>query len=186
MLNYAWAVLGVAVVLFGTLFIVFPRIGFTFTPPSDTGELIVTHGVADGYELGAHQRPHRAARGLLLCRPAGNVGASHGGLCGHRHGGLESDPRHRRRRISRRARAQNTEELAVVYEQRIRELLANTPEASINLATEVGGPPTRSSYELNLVTNDLDNCCASASPKSAPSSRTTRTCATSRRAWQTA
>ena len=154
-LNYAWAVLGIAVLLFGTLFLVFPRIGFTFTPPSDTGELIVTLELPTGSSLERTNDLTTLVENYFFEDPLvefvqATVGSADIDT------GISSPARATIIAGLVEDRDQDTNDLAVVYERRIRELLSDYPEASISLATEIGGPPTRSSYELNLVTNDLD------------------------------
>ncbi len=156
-LGYAWAVLGVAALLLASLVFVFPRIGFNFTPPSDAGTLSVTLEMPTGTSLDRTNGVASQLESNLLSDPLVEqvqltVGA------GDATAGTGSSPERATFTVDLGdERERTTDELALVYEERLSEVLANTPEAELSVGTEEGGgPPTGSDYSLNLSSNDLD------------------------------
>ena len=154
-LGYAWVVLGVAALLLASLVFVFPRIGFNFTPPSDAGTLSVTLEMPTGTSLDRTNGVASQLESSLLSDPLVEqvqltVGA------GDATAGTGSSPERATFTVDLGdERERTTDELALVYEERLNEVLANTPEAALSVGTEEGGgPPTGSAYSLNLSSND--------------------------------
>lgn len=153
-LNYAWIVLGVAALLFSTLFFVFPRVGFVFTPPSDTGQLIITMELPTGTSLDQTNLLASRLENSLYASPLvetvqTTVGSSDAN-------GSSSPSRASITAELTEERERSTGELSVVFQRRLEAVLARNPEAEISIASEEGGAPTSSGYTLNLSSNDLE------------------------------
>ena len=154
-LNHAWIVLAAAALLFSTLFFVFPRIGFVFTPASDTGQLIVTMELPTGTSLERTNDLTAQLEDYLFADPLietvqTTVGSSDATT------GVSSPARASITAELSEEREQSTDELSVEFEQQLREVLAAYPEAEITIASQEGGALTSSGYTLNLSANDLE------------------------------
>ena len=154
-LGHAWIALGVAAVLFGTLFYVFPRIGFVFTPTSDTGQLIVTMELPTGTSLDQTNFLTNKLESNLFADPlVETVQTTVGG--GNAFGGASGPSRASITAELVEEREKTTDELTVTFEKQLRQVLASYPEAELSVASEAGGAPTSSGYSLSLASSDLD------------------------------
>ena len=156
-LGYAWAVLGLAALLLVSLVFVFPRIGFNFVPPSDSGTLSMTLELPTGTSLDRTNTVATRIENNLMSDPLveevqTTVGA------GDQDAGTNASPERATFTVDLGdARDRTTDELAVVFQERLDQALANIPEADLSVTSgDGGGPPTGSPFELNLASNDLD------------------------------
>lgn len=153
-LNRAWIVLGVAALLFGTLFFVFPRIGFVFTPPSDTGQLVITMELPTGTSLDQTNFLANTLETYLFADPLIETVQTTVGV-----GDTTGDSSPNRVSITAdlaKEREASTDELVVTFEERLGTVLAGYPEAKLSIASETGGAPTSDGYTLNLTSSDLE------------------------------
>ena len=156
-LNYAWAVLGVAALLLASLAFVFPRIGFNFVPPEDSGTLSITLELPTGASLDrTNAVASRLESSLLSDALVEEVQTTVG--AGDQAAGTGASPERASFTVDLTdERERSTDELALVFEERLNETLANSPEAELSVsAGEGGGPPTGSDFSLNLSANDLN------------------------------
>jgi HAE1 family hydrophobic/amphiphilic exporter-1 len=156
-LGHAWAVLLLAAALFGSLFVVFPQIGFNFQPPDDSGLVGVTLELPAGTSL---ERTNVLASELeraLLADPVVEtvqVTVGTGGILG---GSNAERARFTLQLVPKRERPLSTTAYIVALEDTLGELLRGTPEAEVAVANAgAGGPPGSSGYTLNLASNDLE------------------------------
>ena len=157
LLGHSWLILAGAALLLSSLAFVFPRLGFNFTPPSDSGTLSISLELPTGTSLDRTNLVASRIENQLLRDPlittvqvaVGSGGAGDGAILGGSSVELASITAE----LSPE-RDQTTPKLAPVYETRLRELLSDIPEASLRVAADQGGAPTRSGYELNLASND--------------------------------
>ena len=152
-LRYAWVVLGVAALLASTLIYVFPRIGFIFTPPSDTGQLIVTVELPTGTSLDQTNFLVNQLETYLFTDPLVETVQTTVGA-----GDTTGDSSPSRASITADltpARTASSEELAVTYEKRLGTVLADYPEAELSVASDANGGFTNAGYTLNLTSSDL-------------------------------
>ena len=148
-LGHAWIALGVAALLFGTLFYVFPRIGFIFTPTSDTGQLIITMELPTGTSLDQTNFLANKLESNLFADPlVETVQTTVGG--GDAFGGASGPSRASITAELVEEREQATEELVITFEKQLRQVLASYPEAELSIASEAGGAPTSSGYSLKF------------------------------------
>ena len=153
-LNYAWVVLGLAALLAGTLFFVFPRIGFIFTPPSDTGQLVITMELPTGTSLDQTNFLASELETYLFADPLVETVQTTVGV-----GDTAGDSSPNRASLTAdlvETRTASTEELAVTYEARLAAVLASYPEAELSVASEGGDAFTNAGYTLNLTSSDLE------------------------------
>ena len=153
-LNYAWVVLGFAALLAGTLFFVFPRIGFIFTPPSDTGQLVITMDLPTGTSLDQTNLLASELETFLFADPLVETVQTTVGV-----GDTTGDSSPSRASLTAdlvEVRTASTDELAVTYEARLGTVLAGYPEAELSVASEGGDGFTNAGYMLNLNSNDLE------------------------------
>ena len=153
-LRYAWVVLGVAALLASTLIYVFPRIGFIFTPPSDTGQLVVTVELPAGTSLDQTNFLTNKLETYLFADPLIETVQTTVGV-----GDATGDSNPSRASITADlapARTASSDELAVTYEEQLGKVLASYPEAKLSVASDTGGGFTSAGYTLNLTSSDLD------------------------------
>ena len=156
-LTRPWVVLVVAALLFSSLVFVAPRIGFNFTPPDDSGLLSATVELPTGVNLDESNAVAAEVERALLNDPLvetlqTTVGASdQNGVSGPGRIAFSIQL------VGKDERSRTTNEYAVVYQQRIEEALANSPEADISVQAgdAGGGPPPSDVYTLTLASNDF-------------------------------
>ncbi len=152
-LNYAWVVLGLAALLAGTLFFVFPRIGFIFTPPEDNGQLVITMELPTGTSLDQTNFLASELETYLFADPLVETVQTTVGV-----GDTTGDSSPSRASLTAdlsEMRTASTDELAVTYEARLGTVLAGYPEAELSVASEAGDAFTNAGYTLNLTSSDL-------------------------------
>jgi hydrophobic/amphiphilic exporter-1 (mainly G- bacteria), HAE1 family len=149
----------VAFLLFLSIIPIAPRLGFTFSPDSDSGLVGITMRLPTGTALSTTNDLAGEIENLLVGREeivalettvgvnagdAGNVSASE-----RAEFTLELTPGGERDKTNA--------ELAREYESEIKQLLANYPEADIRArALAGGGPPPVSDYSITIASSDLN------------------------------
>lgn len=152
-------VLGLALGLFASLFWVFPRIGFNFQPPSDSGQLNFSLELPAGTSLERTDGLAGLLEAELLASPlveTVQVAVGSGTVLG---GTDSAQASFTVELVGREERGASTDELAVVFEEEARAALAAYPEAELRVSTgdEATAPPgTSTGYTTLLTSNDLD------------------------------
>ncbi len=156
-LSHAWLVLGISVALFGSLFWVFPKIGFNFQPPDDSGLIGGTLELPPGTSLNQTNRVAGRLENRLLNDPEVDtvqvtVGA------GDVLGGSSSERADLSvQLVPKDERTLDTTESIVALEKELNKVLKPFPEAELNLSNEgSGGPPGGTGYTLSLGSTDLN------------------------------
>ncbi len=153
--------------LFFSLFMAVRLINFSFSPPTDSGYVGITMRLPTGTSLditnslasriegefskikGEHKihpeiKTMQVAVGVNSNSDVGNITSS-----GRAEFSFEL--------IDKRLREKTNRELAVEYEEKVKKLLADFPEASISAySIDNSGPPRVADYTLTLASNDLD------------------------------
>ena len=157
-LKYSWAVLLGAVLLLSTLAFVFPRVGFVFTADQDTDQLTFNMTLPTGSPLDSTNALAFEVEQTLRSDPRvelvqSSVGGGGGGLTGG-----ASGPEGASMNITLvEEREEPADAIALELEQEIGVVLANYPEVEYSVSkAEGGGPPTSSTYTLDLSSADLD------------------------------
>ncbi len=157
-LRRPWVVLGIALGLFASLFWVFPRIGFNFQPPMDSGQLTVTMSLPVGTSLDRTNQLATLVENDLMADPVitsvqttVGSGTTVGGSSSER-ATFTADL------VDKRDRALSTNALSVVVDKRLEGVLSAYPEAnvSVSAADTSGAPPGSAAFTLTLGSNDLD------------------------------
>ncbi len=146
--------------LFLSLFVAVRLINFNFSPPADSGYVGITIRLPTGTSLNITNdlagrieeefinypeiKTRQVAVGVNSNSDVGNVTSS-----GRADFSFEL--------IAKQLREKTNRELAVEYEKKVKELLADFPEASISAySINDSGPPRVADYTLTLASNDLD------------------------------
>jgi hydrophobic/amphiphilic exporter-1 (mainly G- bacteria), HAE1 family len=154
-LTHAWVVLVLAAGLFGSLFWVFPRIGFNFQPPDDSGLIGATLELPAGTSLAETNRVAGTVESYLLADPvveSVQVTVGSGDILGGSNAGLASFTV---QLVPKDERALDTSGSIVALERELTELLRPFPEAELSLSNSGSGPPGSSGYTLSLSSADL-------------------------------
>ena len=155
-LPHAWAVLGLSALLFGSLFWVFPKIGFNFQPPDDSGLIGGTLELPAGTSLERTNRVAGLLENALLAN--GNVETVQLTVgSGDILGGSSADRASLTVQLAPKdARDLDTTESIVALERELTDVIRAYPEAELSLANQgSGGPPGGSGYTLTLGSADL-------------------------------
>jgi len=157
LLERAWVVLGAAVLLFGSLFYAFPRIGFNFQPPDDSGLVAVTLDLPTGTSLGRTNEVASLLERELLGNPdvdTVQVTVGSGDILG---GSSAERASYNVELVPKDEREGSTDEFIVGLERELQGVLSGYPEAELSLTNAgSGGAPGGSGYTLSLASNDLD------------------------------
>ncbi len=155
-LAHAWVVLGLSVLLFGSLFWVFPKIGFNFQPPDDSGLIGGTLTLPPGTSLEQTNRVAGTLETRLLNDPeVETVQVTVGS--GNELGGSSSEQASLSvQLVPKDERELDTTASIVALEKELNTVLEPYPEAELNLSNEGSGPPGSSGYTLSLGSTDLD------------------------------
>ena len=148
-------VLGLAAALFGSLFWVFPRIGFNFQPPDDSGLI----GGTVAFPVGTSLEETNRVTGLLEARLLSNpevetvqVTVGSGNEVG---GSAPEQASLTVQLVPKDERALDTTGSIVALEQDLGEVLRPFPEAELSLSNQGSGPPGGTGYTLSLGSTDL-------------------------------
>ena len=159
-INRSNFVLIFAFCLFLSLFVAIRLINFSFSPPTDSGYVGITVRLPTGTSLNNTNDLASRIEGEFISYPevktmqvavgvnsnsdVGNITSS-----GRAEFSLEL--------VDKQIREKTDRELAVEYEKKVEELLADFPEASISaFSIDNSGPPRVADYTLTLASNDLD------------------------------
>ena len=156
-LSHAWVVLVISVGLFGSLFWVFPKIGFNFQPPDDSGLVGGALELPAGTSLDATNRVAGTLENDLLGNPVVEtvqITVGSGDILG---GSAAERASFTVQLVPKDERDLDTTESIVALEERLKGVLRPYPEAELSLSNEgSGGPPGGSSYTLSLGSTDLN------------------------------
>lgn len=151
-------VLLAALVLFLSLFWVAPQVGFSFSPPVDSGYVGITLRLPTGTSLNTTNNIASRLEDEFLNYPDIKtvqvaVGISTGDINVASSGRAEFTFE----LIGKQKRDKTNRELAVEYKNKAKELLANFPEVRISsYAIDNAGPPGVADYAITLSSNNLD------------------------------
>lgn len=158
-LNNSLLTLIIGVLIFLSIIPIVPRIGFTFTPPSDSGLVGITLRLPTGTALSTTNELAGRIEDLLVGRKEivalqATVGVNQSDV------GSTSSSERAEFTIELTPgseRSQDNTELAAAYEKEIKALLTAYPEVSVSAkALAGGGPPPVSDYSVTLASNDLN------------------------------
>ena len=156
-LSHAWIVLGLSAALFGSLFWVFPKIGFNFQPPDDSGLIGGTLELPAGTSLDQTNLVAGTLENDLLANPevkTVQVTVGSGDILG---GSAAEHASLTVQLVPKDERELDTTESVVALEKRLTTVLRPYPEAELSLSNQgSGGPPGGSSYTLSLGSTDLN------------------------------
>ena len=155
-LSHAWIVLVAAGLLFASLFVAFPRIGFNFSPPDDSGLLSGTLELPTGTALDETNRLTGLLERRLLTNPeVETVQVTVGS------GDIFGTPSSNQalltlQLVPKSERELDTSASAVAIENSLKGLLRNNPEASLTFSNaNTGGPPSSTGFNLSIGSSDL-------------------------------
>lgn len=158
LLKRSWLVLGAAALMFASVFVLFPRIGFNFVPQMDSGQLIASLNLPAGTSLQRTNEVASLVEDQLRRNPATEVvqvqvGA--GSLLGESNASTASFILEL---VDKDQRELSTDELGLELRSELSELLTPYPEAEISLTNAsdafVGGVST--GFALALSGTDFD------------------------------
>ncbi len=156
-LSPAWVVLVLSAGLFGSLFWVFPKIGFNFQPPDDSGLVGGTLELPAGTSLNQTNRVAGTLENALLANDdveTVQVTVGSGDILG---GSSSEQASLTVQLVSKDERELDTTESIVALERELLGVLRPYPEAELSLLNQgSGGPPGSSSYTLSLGSTNLD------------------------------
>lgn len=152
------AVLAVAALMFASVFFIFPRIGYNFIPPMDTGQLVASVEMPTGTTLEATNRVTSEVEELLRSHPAVDVvqvSVGTGGLLGQAASDSATlivelvDPDQREI---------DTVQLVAQLQQGLPELMAQYPgsEVIVTNASDAFVGVAAGGLAITLASNDLD------------------------------
>ena len=158
-LNHATMVLVAAGLLFGSVFFIAPRLGFNFTPATDSGQAGITLKLPTGTALATTNELAGRVEDALLGRPEiatlqTSVGVNSGDV-----GNSAASERAEFviELVPKSERAKSDRGYALEYDVIVKEILADRPEAEVSAsALQNAGPPSTSDYSITLASSDLD------------------------------
>ncbi len=159
--NAVFVMIG-AVALFASLFFVAPRLGFNFTPPIDSGQLSVSLELPTGTSLTETNRVTSNVEGALFDDPLVTRVLSTVGAQGSSQGQATGNANAERAEllvelVGKDERQKQTAELAVDFESRLEEVLADETGVDVSVsAAQQAGPPGTAEYQLDLGSSDLE------------------------------
>lgn len=155
-LSHAWVVLLLSAALFGSLFWVFPKIGFNFQPPDDSGLIVGTVELPTGTSLDETNRVTGLLEARLLSNPEVETVQVTVGSGDELGGSSPEQASVTVQLVPKDERALDTTGSIVGLEQDLTEVLRPYPEAELSLSNGGSGPPGGSGYTLTLGSTDLD------------------------------
>ena len=158
-LNNTNFVLGGALLLFLSVFLIGPRLGFNFSPASDSSQVSVTLSLPSGTSLDTTNALASRVEDFLIGKPEVEEVLVSVGVNTSDVGNISSSGRAEffLELVSKGERALSDRELAVEYDKEVRALLADFPEASVSATADLGaGPPQTSDYSITLASSNLD------------------------------
>ncbi len=157
LLPRAWIALTVALLLFASLFWVFPHIGFNFQPPSDAGQLTVDARLPVGTSLNRTNVVATKIESTLMANPLVTTVQTTVGSGTQVGGALPEDATFIVQLVGKSKRTRTTDELAVAIQDQLRSLFADHPEIRIKVgAVDPSNAPTNAGYDLTLSSTNLD------------------------------
>ena len=158
-LDNATVVLVAAGLLFASVFFIAPRLGFNFTPATDSGQAGITLKLPTGTALATTNELAGRIEDALLGRPEiatlqTSVGVNSGDV-----GNSAASERAEFvvELVPKSERAKSDREYALEYDAIAKEILADHPEAEVSAsALQNAGPPATSDYSITLASSDLD------------------------------
>ncbi len=149
-----------ALCLFLSLFVAVRLINFNFSPPTDSGYVGITVRLPTGTGLSITNELASRIEGEFINYPEVKTMQLAVGVNSNSDvGNITSSGRAEFsfELIDKQLREKTNRELAVEYEKKVEELLADFPEASISAySIDNSGPPRVADYTLTLASNDLD------------------------------
>ncbi len=161
-LNNSILTLIIAALAFLSIFPIAPQLGFTFSPPSDSGLVGITLRLPTGTALERTNELATQVENLLAGRPEitaleTTVGVNTGDGSSNISNSASERAEFTVELIPGGERDKNNTELASDYEREIQELLADNPEALVSAQPLAGGgPPPVSDYSITLASNNLE------------------------------
>ena len=155
-LRRPWIVLAIAAGLFASLFWVFPKIGFNFQPPTDSGQLVVSLALPVGTSLDRTNAVATRIENDLMADPVVRTVQTTVGSGSILGGSNTQDASFTVDLVGKKERQLSSNELAVAVDGRLHRALADVPEADINVGTsDPSSAPGTTGYSMNLGSNDL-------------------------------
>jgi HAE1 family hydrophobic/amphiphilic exporter-1 len=157
-LRHSNAVLIGALILFASVFVIAPQIGFNFTPPVDSGQVGVRLRLPQGTDLNVTNQLASILEDALLIRPEVELVQVTVGVNSSDIGNIAASERADFvvELVPRRQRNLTASDFAVVYGEELAPLLDAFPEVTLQtFPIENAGPPPVSDYSIVLASNDL-------------------------------
>ena len=158
LLKRSQLVLVVAALMFSSLFVIFPRIGFNFVPEMDTGQLLATLELPSGSSLDRTNRIASEVERVMLADSAvdvAQVSVGTGSLLGESSADTASFTLEL---VDGGARELSTDQVATELQERAESALAGYPLASFSISNAsdatMGG--ISSGYSIALASRDLN------------------------------
>lgn len=158
-LDHSLITLAIAGLAFLSIFPIAPKLGFTFSPPSDSGLVGITVRLPTGSALATTNDLAGKIEELLSRRQEIDALQATIGVNSSDVGNITASERveFTVELVPASRRSKSNDELALDYEAEIKTLLASYPEAQISAeALAGGGPPPVSDYSITLASNNLD------------------------------
>ena len=148
-----------AALMFASVFVIAPQLGFTFSPASDSAQVGLTVALPAGTDLDTTNALATRVEDALIGRPEivsvqASVGVNTSDV-----GNISSSGRAEfvLELVPKGEREFSDEEYGLRYQEEVRELLADYPEADITGgAVQNAGPPETSDYAITLASSDLE------------------------------
>ena len=158
LLRRSWLVLGAAALMFASVFVIFPRIGFNFVPAMDSGQLVASVELPAGTSLERTNRAAAAVEETLRRHPAADsvqVQVGSGLLLGQ---ATSNNATFIVELVDSRDRELSTDELALTLREELAAAVAPYPGAAVSVsnASEAFVAGTSSGLALALTSNDYD------------------------------
>jgi hydrophobic/amphiphilic exporter-1 (mainly G- bacteria), HAE1 family len=157
-LSNATLTLIIATLSFLSIFPIAPKLGFTFSPPSDSGLVGITIRLPTGTALERTNELATRVENLLAGRPEIEALEATVGVSSSDVGNISASERAEFtvELIPGTERGKDNTELSQDYEREIQQSLADYPEAIVSAEPLAGGgPPPVSDYSVTLASNDL-------------------------------
>lgn len=156
-LKRPWLVIGAAALMFASVFVIFPRIGFNFVPRMDSGQLVASLGFPPGTSLERTNQAATAVEDHLRRHPAIDVvqvQVGSGSLLGESRSNTASFVVEL---VDRSERDLTTDELGLRLREELIALVAAYPgaEVSVGNASDAFVAGTSSALSIALTSNDF-------------------------------
>ncbi|MGL4611530.1 MAG: efflux RND transporter permease subunit [Trueperaceae bacterium] len=158
-LDNSWVTLTIAFLLFLSIVPIAPRLGFTFSPDSDSGLVGITLRLPTGTALTTTNDLAGQIEDILAGREEIVALETTVGVASGDNGNTSASERAEftLELTPGSERTKTNAEFARDYERDIKELLAAYPEADVSAKAEAGGgPPPTSDYSITIASSDLN------------------------------